>query len=42
MEDRLERTLAYHCAPALAGLKAANLIGLCRREYPGLDRALED
>ena len=42
MEERLERTLAYHCAPALAGLKAANLIGLSRGEYPGLDGALED
>lgn len=40
--DQLERALAYHCAPALAGIKAANLIGLARAEYPGLDGALED
>ena len=41
MSEQLERALAYHCAPALAGIKAANLIGLPRGEYPGLDGELE-
>ena len=42
MSEQLERTLAYHCAPALAGIKAANLIGLLRAEHPGLHGELEN
>ena len=40
MGEALERALAYHCAPALAGIKAANLIGLDLAAYPGLEEAL--
>ena len=35
MERTLDQILAYHCAPALAGLKPANLVALSREEFPG-------
>lgn len=41
MIERLEQALAYHCAPALAGIKASNLICLPEKEFPGLALALE-
>ncbi len=31
---RFEQTLAFHCGPALAGIKASNLVALSRREHP--------
>ena len=41
MNQRLERLLAYHCAPALVGMKPSNLIACYRRDYPNLDEALK-
>lgn len=38
--DLLERELAQHCAPALCGLKPANLVSLSRRTFPMLDSLL--
>lgn len=34
MDKALEQVLAYHCAPALAGMKPANLISCPQRELP--------
>lgn len=34
MCENLDLTLAYHCGPTLAGLKASNLVSLSRREFP--------
>ena len=31
---RFEEALAFHCGPALAGIKAANLVSLSRRDHP--------
>ena len=42
MERTLDQILAYHCAPALAGLKPANLVALSREEFPDLEEQLED
>ena len=42
MERTLDQILAYHCAPALAGLKPANLVALSREEFPDLEERLED
>lgn len=36
MSEKLEHALAFHCAPALAGIKAANLVCLSGAEYPDL------
>lgn len=36
-----ESALAFHCGPALAGIKAANLISLSRREFPDVDRLIQ-
>lgn len=35
---RFERSVAYHCAPALVGLKPACLISLSAADYPALPR----
>ena len=35
---RFERSVAYHCAPALVGLKPACLISLPAADYPALPR----
>lgn len=40
MQKTLEEALAYHCAPALVGLKPANLISCDRRQYPQLDEQI--
>lgn len=40
MARSLEETLAFHCAPALAGIKPANLISCSLSEYPALDEEL--
>ena len=37
MRRDLELTLAYHCAPALLGRKAANLVALTWAEFPDLE-----
>lgn len=37
MDRTLDQVLAYHCGPALAGLKAANLVSLSREEFPYLE-----
>lgn len=41
MHGNLDLTLAYHCGPALAGLKAANLVSLSRREFPDPEAQVE-
>ena len=40
MNGSLEHTLAFHCAPALAGIKPSNLICCDLARYPSLDREL--
>ena len=35
---QFERSVVYHCAPALVGLKPACLISLSAAEYPDLPR----
>lgn len=40
MNGSLEHTLAFHCAPALAGIKPSNLICCDLTRYPSLDREL--
>lgn len=40
MQDKLDRLLAAHCAPALAGVKPANLVACQRAEIPDLPRRL--
>lgn len=37
----LERTLAFHCAPALAGIKPANLVSCCLTAHPHLEQEVE-
>lgn len=36
MIEKLDLLLAAHCAPALAGIKTANLVACPKREFPGL------
>ena len=36
MYRELDQVLAYHCGPALAGVKAANLVSLSMEEFPEL------
>lgn len=38
MDRSLEKTLAFHCAPALVGLKAADLISCNIQDYPELEK----
>lgn len=42
MHRDLDQVLAYHCGPALTGLKAANLISVARAEVPDLRERLGD
>ncbi len=37
----LEKLLAYHCAPALAGIKPANLASCRKADYPNLNGELD-
>lgn len=37
----LDTIIAYHCAPALAGIKPANIFSCRKSEYPGLRIELE-
>ncbi|MCC8123188.1 MAG: DUF3793 family protein [Oscillospiraceae bacterium] len=41
MPDLLEKELALHCAPALAGIKAGNLLALYHARVPNLSARLE-
>lgn len=36
MNHAFEELLAFHCGPALAGIKPANLVSVSRTEYPDL------
>lgn len=36
--EAFERALAYHCAPALVGLRCACVISLSSADYPALPR----
>lgn len=42
MCKQFERTLAFHCAPALFGIKASNLINVCLKDFPNLDNEIAD
>lgn len=37
----METYIAYHCGPALAGMKPANLVACYKRDYPNVHRELE-
>lgn len=37
----IDRIIAYHCAPALAGIKPANIFSCLRRDYPNAEREIE-
>ena len=40
MNYPLEKTIAFHCAPALAGLKPANLISCDLKQHPKLEEEI--
>lgn len=42
MQRELDQVLAYHCGPALAGIKAANLVSLAWGEFPQLREKVEE
>ena len=37
----MDLIIACHCAPALAGIKPANIFTCCKKEYPTLKKDLE-
>ncbi len=37
----IDRIIAYHCAPALAGIKPANIISCLKQEYPNVETEIE-
>lgn len=37
----IDYIIAYHCAPALAGIKPANIFSCLRRDYPNAEEELE-
>lgn len=39
---KMEKTLAFHCGPALAGIKASNLVSLSFCDYPNLFQDLKE
>lgn len=41
MDHTFEKTLAFHCAPALAGIKPSSLISCNRDQFPSLDQELD-
>lgn len=41
MCKQFERTLAFHCAPALFGIKASNLINVSLKDFPNLHEEIE-
>ena len=36
MSREFERKLAYHCAPAIFGIKSSNLINVSKKEFPNI------
>ncbi len=42
MTDEMEMTAAYHCAPALAGIKPSNLVSFCMERHPDLEKRLAE
>ena len=42
MAQSFDQLLARHCAPALAGIKPANLISCSKADYPNLPALLEE
>jgi len=42
MSKELERKLAYHCAPAIFGIKSSNLINVSREEFPNIEEDIEE
>ena len=38
--DTLEQMIARHCAPALAGIKAAGLVSCCRKKHPDIEKRI--
>ena len=38
----IEREIAYHLAPALAGIKPANIVSLCKKKFSAIHREIED
>ena len=41
MREEFEKALAYHCAPALAGIKAGNLISCSKEKYPNFPEMIK-
>ena len=41
MQTPLDYLLAYHCAPALAGIKSASLVSCDQTRYPNLPAQIE-
>ena len=42
MAQSFDQLLARHCAPALAGIKPANLVSCSKADYPHLPDLLEE
>lgn len=42
MTKQFEKTLVYHCSPALLGIKSANLINVSIDKYPNIFNELEE
>lgn len=42
MHKKLEQLLAFHCAPALAGIKSANLVSVQKQMFANLSALLEE
>lgn len=40
--SKIDHALAFHCAPAMVGLKPANLISLSRAQYPDLEALIQE
>ena len=38
----IEKEIAYHLAPALAGIKSANLVSLCKKKFSAIHREIKD
>lgn len=36
-----ERTIAYHCAPAMAGIKPSNLVSCSKSKYPNVHQQID-
>lgn len=42
MCKQFEKALAFHCSPALFGIKPSNLINLDLKDYPNLEKEIEE